>query len=222
MYPHTKRIPKALLPVAGRQFADWQLRGLAAQGVTRVVYSIGHLGHQIRAALGDGSMWGLQIEYVDDGAVKLGTGGAVRNAIEVAALDEFFVLYGDSYLQVSFGDVASQFQSSGLPALMTVMRNEGQWDTSNATFVDGIVTRYSKGSEPGSELRYIDYGLLAFRAEVVAQRIGLGETADLADLCRALSDEGRLGGFEAKERFYEVGSPQGLKDLERLLHPQPD
>jgi NDP-sugar pyrophosphorylase family protein len=221
MHPHTKQTPKALLPVGGRQFADWQLRGLAAEGVTRVIYSIGHLGHQIRAALGDGSTWGLQIEYVDDGAVRLGTGGAVRKAIEVASLDEFFVLYGDSYLQVSFGDVAKTFQSSPLPALMTVMRNEGQWDTSNATFVDGVVTRYSKGSDQGSELRYIDYGLLAFRAEVIKKRISVGETADLADLCTELSDEGMLGGFEAKKRFYEVGSPQGLEDLERLLRNRP-
>jgi NDP-sugar pyrophosphorylase family protein len=217
MYPQTRQVPKALLPVAGSYFADWQLRGLAAQGLTRVIYSIGHLGHQIRATLGDGSSWGLQIEYVDDGPVKLGTGGAVRKAIEDASLEEFFVLYGDSYLQVSFADVEKEFRASPLPALMTVVRNEGQWDASNATFDDGIVTRYAKGSNSGPEQRYIDYGLLAFEAEVVKQRIDVGATADLADLCAALSEARVLGGFETKARFYEVGSPQGLRDLEALL-----
>jgi N-acetyl-alpha-D-muramate 1-phosphate uridylyltransferase len=217
MRPLTARVPKALLPVAGSFFADWQLRSLASQGVARVVYSVGYLGDQIKAALGDGRRWGLDIEFVDDGEVLLGTGGAVRKAIDVAGLDTFFVLYGDSYLQVQFSAVADAFNTSHCPALMTVMRNCGQWGASNADYADGLVLRYAKGVVDGAPMSYIDYGLLLFEADVVRERVAPGRTADLAGLCTHLTDAGRLAGFEATERFFEIGSPQGLADLEELL-----
>ena len=66
MAPATDEIPKALLPVAGRPFADWQLGWLASQGVDRVTYSIGYLGDLIRDHVGTGENWGLGVDYVDD------------------------------------------------------------------------------------------------------------------------------------------------------------
>jgi MurNAc alpha-1-phosphate uridylyltransferase len=224
MRPVTQSIPKALLPVSGRPFVDWQLRRLAAEGVQRVVLSIGYRGNLLRDHVGDGARFGLAVSWVDEGDQLRGTGGALRLALDRRALeDEFFVLYGDSYLPIPMQDVEEAWRGSGMPALMTVMRNEGRWDASNVVYGDGRVLLYDKAPSPQerARMRWIDYGLSVLTREVVGDRFGAGEVADLAELMRDLSRAGRLAGFEATERFYEVGSPGGLRDLESYLAGEP-
>jgi NDP-sugar pyrophosphorylase family protein len=207
-------LPKTLVPVGGRPFADHQLTWLAEQGVDSVVYCIGYRGDQIRDCVGNGERWGLKVTYVDEGSDLRGTGGALRLALDEGALEErFAVLYGDSYLGVDLPGIFAAFRSSDRPALMTVLRNEGRWDRSNADFDGALVTRYSKTE---GDFSWIDYGLSILAREVVA-RIPADEPADLADLFAELSREGQLAGFEVEERFYEIGSPEGLAELERLF-----
>lgn len=207
-------LPKTLVPVAGRPFADHQLTWLAEQGVTQVVYCIGYRGDQIRDYVGSGERWGMNVTYVDEGADLRGTGGALRLAYDAGALGESYaVLYGDSYLDVNLRRVHEAFQASGQPALMTVLRNEGRWDKSNADFDGALVTRYSKME---GDFEWIDYGLSILTRDI-ASEIPNDEPADLAKLFTRLSRERRLAGFEVTERFYEIGSPSGLAELERFL-----
>lgn len=219
MLPRTEHVPKTLLPVLGRPFADYQLRWLRSQGVTSVLYCIGHLGSMIQDYVGDGSAWGLDVKYSDEGETLLGTGGALRLALDNGLLrDRTFVLYGDSWLTADLRDIDSAFLQSGLPALMTVLRNEGRWDTSNVEFADGSLRRYDKTPGPHrARMTYIDYGLLLCSRDAIARRIPAGVRTDLADVLRSLSAEGLLAGYEVQERFYEIGSPAGLADLESFL-----
>lgn len=209
-------LPKTLVPVAGRPFADHQLTWLAEQGVVQVVYCIGYRGDQIREYVGNGSRWGLSVRYVDEGMDLRGTGGALRLAYDEGALGaRFAVLYGDAYLRLDLPRVFQAFAAATEPALMTVLRNEGRWDTSNADFDGTRVTRYSKSQ---GEFEWIDYGLLVLERDVVT-RIPADTKYDVADLLTRLAEEGRLAGFEVHDRFYEIGSPEGLDELERLLAP---
>lgn len=219
MAPLTDSVPKALIPVAGRPFADWQLAWLAAEGVDRVTYSIGHLGECIRAHVGSGERWDLDVRYVDEGKELRGTGGALRLALENDALDDrFFVLYGDSFLRVSLIAVWDAFEKSGKSALMTVYRNDGQWETSNAVFESGLVTRYEKGlPDVPPAMRFVDYGLSLFRRSTIERWVPPGTPVDLAAVFTGLSSGLELAGFEVHERFYEVGSPAGLDALQRRL-----
>ena len=141
--PITETVPKALVEVAGRPFVAWQLRYLHSQGVSRVVLCVGYRGEQIEAVVGDGSRYGLRVEYMFDGPRLLGTGGALRRALPLVG-HAFFVLYGDSFLPVNFSDVEKAFFSQGKPALMTVQRNADQWDKSNVLFVDNVIVEYNK------------------------------------------------------------------------------
>jgi N-acetyl-alpha-D-muramate 1-phosphate uridylyltransferase len=219
MRPATDALPKSLLPVLGRPFAELQLEWLASEGVDRVIYSIGFLGQQIRDAIGSGDRFGVHVDYVDEGDDLRGSGGALRLALDAGVLPpQFFILNGDSYLSVPFTDVESTWRASGLPAIMTVMRNNNRWDASNATFADGRVF-YDKraGAHAGAALDWIDYGLSATSSDVVAARLRPGRRADLADLFHQLSVEDRLAGYEVSERFYEIGSPSGLRELEDHL-----
>ena len=212
-------IPKCLIEVAGRPFADLQLSWLSSQGASSVLYSIGYLGDQVRAFVGDGSHWKLDVRYVDEGSDLRGTAGALRLGLDLHLLeDRFLVLYGDSYLTVSLDDVAKVYLRGRLPALMTVFRNEGRWEESNAAFNGRLVTRYKKHPCSASpEMCFVDYGLSALSRKVVEQEVPSETESDLATLFGTLSAEGRLGGFEVHDRFYEIGSPQGLQDLEQRL-----
>jgi NDP-sugar pyrophosphorylase family protein len=218
MLPHTAERPKALLPVAGRPFAEHQVELLATNGVRDIVFSIAYKGEMIREALGDGARWGLRIRYIDEGDDRRGTGGAVRLFADSGhADDRFAVLYGDSYLPIPYQPVWDAFAVCGAPALMTILENADRWDTSNARLeADGRV-RYRKGDHSLGRLTHIDYGLSVLATAIVLDRVAPDTVADLAELFTALGDEGLLAGHEVHERFYEVGSPSGIDDLERHL-----
>jgi NDP-sugar pyrophosphorylase family protein len=216
-------LPKALLPVHGRPFVDHQLELLVARGVENVVFCIGHGGSALRDHVADGAAFGLGVRYVDEGDDLRGTAGALRLALDAGVLDEdFAVLYGDSYLPIELEPVWRAFRAAGLPALMTVYRNENRWEPSNTVLAAGRVVLYDKQRTHArsAESRWIDYGLSVLRAELVEQRVPPAQVADLADLFHVLSLEGKLAGLEVEERFYEVGSPQGLADLESYLASQ--
>jgi NDP-sugar pyrophosphorylase family protein len=200
--------------VRGRPFAYHQLHWLAAQGVSDVVYSIAHHGEMIRRYWEREPVPVPRLRYVDEGSQLRVTGGALRLALEKGVVDEsFLVIYGDSFLPVQFAPVWSAFETSGMPALMTVLRNEGRWDRSNAICQDGRVVLYNKAGGPA--MQYIDCGLSGLRRELFDG--AAEEVFDLATLFGGLSREGHLAGFEVSERFYEIGSPAGLSDLERYL-----
>jgi MurNAc alpha-1-phosphate uridylyltransferase len=217
MLPRTASVPKALVPVAGRPFAEHQVELLAAHGVDDIVFAIAYRGDMIRRALGDGRRWGIRIRYSDEGADLRGTGGAVRLFAASALADKVFaVLYGDSYLPTAYADVWKAFGRCGLPALMTVLENRDRWDTSNAVFGSHGRLHYRKGGGKGG-MTYIDYGLSVLARDLVRERVPADSASDLADLFAELGERGELAGHEVTERFYEIGSDDGLADLQRLL-----
>jgi NDP-sugar pyrophosphorylase family protein len=212
--PITGKIPKSLLPVAGKPFLAHQLELLQSRGIRRAVLCIGHLGEMIQREFGNGSAFGVQLDYSFDGPKLLGTGGAIKRALPLLS-DEFFVLYGDSYLPVEYRPIAEFFRRSGKLGCMTVYRNEGRYDTSNVVFHDGEIAVYDKKNRP-PEMRHIDYGLSLFKASVF-ESYSAGQPFDLAEVMGKLVREKQLAGYEVRERFYEIGSPAGLAELEILL-----
>ena len=212
--PITEKIPKSLVPVAGRPFLAHQLELLHARGIRRVVLCIGYLGEMIQRDFGDGSAFGVRLDYSFDGPKLLGTGGALKRALPLLG-NEFFVLYGDSYLPVEFRPIAEFFHRSGKLGCMTVYRNEGRYDTSNVVFHDGEIAVYDKKVRP-PEMRHIDYGLSLFKAPVF-ESYSAAQPFDLAEVMGKLVREKQLAGYEIHERFYEMGSPAGLAELESLL-----
>ncbi|MGA7220100.1 MAG: nucleotidyltransferase family protein [Candidatus Sulfotelmatobacter sp.] len=212
--PITESVPKSLLEVNGEPFAKHQLRLLRAKGFKRVVICVGHLGTLVQRVIGDGSALGLEIDYSFDGPVLLGTAGAIRNALPKLG-EAFFVMYGDSYLPCDYAAIARSFESARAPGMMAVFRNEGKWDTSNVEFEPGRILAYSK-IDRTSRMRYIDYGLGIFRAKVFAE-LPSGRPCDLTEVYEKLLQRKQLAAFEVRERFYEIGSPAGLRETAEFL-----
>ncbi len=216
--PITDEIPKALVDVAGRPFVWHQLHWLRKQGIRDVVLCVGYRGEQVERAVGDGQQFGLGVQYSYDGDNLLGTGGALRKAM--AKLGETtIVLYGDSYLTCSLPDIERAYFESGQPALMTVFRNEGNWDRSNVLFQNGRIVRYDKRNR-STEMQHIDYGANVLSARAFDEWKGAQDVFDLADLLADVSKQGKLAGYEVKERFYELGTHEGLTDMRRHLSQQ--
>jgi len=215
--PITEKIPKSLILIAGKPFLAHQLELLHARGIRRAVLCIGYLGEMIQREFGDGSAYGVKLNYSFDGPKLLGTGGAIKRALPLLG-PEFFVLYGDSYLPVQYAPVADFFHRRGKLGLMTVYRNEGKYDTSNVIFRDGEIVVYDKKAK-SPEMRHIDYGLSLFKASVF-EAYPADRVFDLAEVMGKLVREKQLAGFEVSERFYEMGSPAGLAELESILKPR--
>ena len=217
--PITEKIPKLLVDVADEPFFSHQIRLLKKSGLTRLILCVGYLGERIVEQYGDGSKWGVKIDYSFDGPQLLGTGGALIKALPLLG-NAFYVLYGDSYLPVDYLDVGRAFLRSDLPGLMTVYENHGRYDTSNVWFEDGTIKIYDKKNRI-PQMHHIDYGLGLLRADTLAP-YPRDAVVDLATVYRDLVAARQLAGYEVNKRFYEIGSHAGLTELDDILrkkHP---
>jgi D-glycero-D-manno-heptose 1,7-bisphosphate phosphatase len=212
----SRNLPKALLPVAGRAFIEHQFDLLRGCGLRRVLLCVGHGGDLIRRHVGDGSGFGMQVDYSEENpSALLGTGGALLNAWPKLD-DVFMVLYGDSYLPFDFGAMAQAWEKSHPPVLMSVYRNLNQWDPSNTIIADGRVVRYDKHLQPG-EAPYIDYGVTIYKKEVFAPYRRTPLPIDLAVILSDAVKQNAVASYTTAQRFYEIGKPEGIQSLENLL-----
>jgi NDP-sugar pyrophosphorylase family protein len=217
--PITEKIPKALVEVGGQPFIAHQLRLLQSYGAHCVVVSAWYKGEMIREFVGNGEQFGLDVQYVFDGDHPLGTAGAIRQALPLLK-GPFFVLYGDSYLPCDYADVQEHFDQHTQPGLMTVYRNHGKWDTSNVEMSNDNILCYDK-KERTPRMEFIDYGLGMFKPEVFAS-LPQGQPADLTEVYQNLVAQHNLLAYEVKQRFYEIGSFDGLRELDELLTRDPN
>jgi N-acetyl-alpha-D-muramate 1-phosphate uridylyltransferase len=212
--PVTRKIPKSLIEIAGKPFIDHQLTLIRKKGIIQVVLCVGYLGELIEEYVGDGSHWGLDVQYSYDGDVLLGTGGAVKKALSLLP-DTFFILYGDSYLDIDYNAVIEQFFEEGLPVLMTIYHNQNAFDSSNILMKGARILKYDKKSrDPAME--YIDYGLVVVRKEVFG-RYPDNKPFDLSDVLSQMVDSGKVAAFEEEKRFYEIGSISGIRETEEYM-----
>jgi NDP-sugar pyrophosphorylase family protein len=227
--PITTKIPKALVEVAGRPFIDHQLELLCRNGMRHVVLCLGYLGEQVRDHVGDGARFGLEVDYSFDGDRLLGTGGALKRAAHLLG-EAFWVLYGDSFMDVDYPAILAHFASAPphpqplspegegserVVGLMTVLHNNDQWDASNVVFRDGRLLCYDKRARR-PDMTHIDYGAALLRRSAL-ERVPDSEPSDLAALYSRLVAEGSMIGHEVFRRFYEIGTPSGLAQTEAYL-----
>ena len=202
-----KGYPKCLIEINGRPFVDWQLDLLIKNGYDNFIFCVSYKSEQIQEYLGNGARYGVQIRYSIDGEKQVGTGGAIRNALYLLG-SKFGVIYGDSYLPTDFSKIENYFLDSKKSATMTVYKNQNLFDISNVEYVNGKIISYKKGFD-NSNMTHIDYGLSYFNNKPFSEYADMAHF-DLSRLCEDLALKDDLDGFEVTERFYEIGSHQGI------------
>jgi len=206
--------PKCLIEINGRPFIDWQLDLLIEHGYSDFIFCVSYKSDTVQEYLGDGSSRGARIRYSLDGDTQLGTGGAIQKALPKLG-EKFGVIYGDSYLPINYTAVEKFFLNSRSHALMTVYENKNEFDSSNVEFIDGKLINYEKGSN-SRQMHHIDYGISFFREAAFRPWQNLS-TFDLSEVCHQLATQGEFLGFEVFERFYEIGSLQGIGEFTQYL-----
>jgi N-acetyl-alpha-D-muramate 1-phosphate uridylyltransferase len=205
-------VPKAMLPVCGRPFIDVKLAELVAAGAEEILVLVGFGADALRAHVGGETEGGVPVQFVEDGPSLLGTGGAIRRALDLLP-DPFWTTYGDTLLDVELEPAEDQLRLNPARAgVMTVLRNEDRWQGSNVSIdEDMLVTAYEKGSPPGSHA-YIDYGMLLLRHELFAHRAP--GAFDLSDVLQDAVASRQLGASVVQERFHDIGTETAWRETE--------
>lgn len=210
LHPITKTIPKSLIEIANEPFISHQLRLLKSQGIENVVICIGNLGKMIIDFVGSGNKWGLNVTYSSDEGDLVGTGGALKRALPL--LDEhFFVLYGDSYLDGDLSIIEQDYFKHDKLGLVTVFKNNNQWDKSNIVYKNRTIERF----DTGDDVQYIDWGIGILSKELFEKYPD--KPLSLSKVYKDLLDINQLAAFEVFNRFYEIGSPSGIEETERYI-----
>jgi NDP-sugar pyrophosphorylase family protein len=218
LYPITEKIPKSMIPVNGAPFIYWQMKLLEEAGFDKFILCVSHKSQEIKNYLKDGSKFGVEVIYSEDGEKLLGTGGAILKATRFVD-EKFAVLYGDSYLPLDYKLAERYFLEINKPAMMTIFKNDNIFDQSNVLYVNHSIVEYKK--KLNDDYKHIDYGL-SFFTKSVFQKYPTETNFDLAEVCENLAENAELAGYEVFERFYEIGSLQGIQDLETHLKENPN
>lgn len=215
LLPLTKTIPKSMIEIHGKPFLLHQIELLTKNNVNDIILCVGKSSKQIIDFFGNGEKFHVSMQYsIENEDCLLGTAGALKNA-ETKLDDNFFVMYGDSYLPINFRDIFGEFIKSDSLGLMTIYRNEQKFDKSNISVRDGIITSYYKSGK-NDNLDYIDYGLLVLSKKTL-DLIPSNDFVDLDFLINALIEKNELASYEVKNRFYEIGSFSGIEDFKNFI-----
>ena len=214
---YTRECPKSLVDVCGKPFFDHQLDLLIAWGFKKFVFLIGYRADMIEEYYGDGSSRNISIKYSYDGEKLLGTGGAVRRALDLLE-DDFLLIYGDSFMDIDYAETLYRYErgkAEGARALMTVLRNNNRFDKSNVVMDGGRLVLYDKHG-PVPEMDYIDYGVSVYDRSLF-EKYPVDEAFDIADIQHELSVAGKLTAQIVTKRFYEIGSPASLAEFSQYV-----
>ena len=215
----TEKTPKSLIEIEGRRFIEYQLLGFAHAGFSQIVICVGHLSEKIIDFVGNGNQFGLQISYSHDGENQLGTGGALKKALPLLG-DNFFVQYGDSFLNIDYQRLERDFLKNPNPCRMAIYENGNDFDVSNVKICEGDRINYSKSS-PKLDMTFIDYGCMILEIDSF-YNYEAPENFDLSKYLECLSESGLLRGYQVQERFFEIGSLQGIQAFEEYVRSHPN
>lgn len=217
--PLTKKIPKVMTPVMGKPFLLHLLELLRNGGIDDIVLCVGYRGKQIRAFFRDGEALGIRIRYSEEKDELLGTGGALKQAQSVLD-DHFFVINGDTYIPLKYGEVYRAFIKRAKRALMVVCK--GDTGIRNNVELDDrlMVIKHDKAGL-GLNLKYVDAGVLVLKREaldLIADRCSISLEKGLYPL---LMQQQELAAYITEQRFYDMGTPEGLKVFREFVESRP-
>jgi NDP-sugar pyrophosphorylase family protein len=199
-----------MIPIDGKPFIQHQLELLKKSGFEEVILCLGHLSEKVWDFVLHNN-FGLNIACSFEKEL-LGTGGAIQPVLDDIK-DNFFVQYGDSYLLLDYQKVQQKFVEKNKLALMTVYKNENKYDKSNVEFQNDQIISYDKINRT-DKMQHIDFGCGVFNKKAFDR---FSNKFDLYDVYKKMLQEKQLSAYTSNSRFYEVGSFQGIRELENYF-----
>ena len=207
MRPLTDHTPKPLLPAGGKPLIVWHLERLATAGFKDVVINHAHLGAQIESALGDGSSWGLNIQYSPEPPGALETAGGIANALPLLGEETFLLVNGDVFCDWDFGRAR---QLTAKTAHLVMVPNPAH-HTKGDFSLDGERVIYAGAEET------LTYAGFAVFSPAFFAGVEKGAVMKLRPLLDAAIAAGTLTGERHAGRWVDVGTPQRLAELDQEL-----
>ena len=208
MRPLTDHTPKPLLPAGGKPLIVWHLERLATAGFKDVVINHAHLGAQIESALGDGSSWGLNIQYSPEPPGALETAGGIANALPLLGEETFLLVNGDVFCDWDFGRAR---QLTAKMAHLVMVANPAHHVGGDFS-LDGERVIYAGAEET------LTYAGFAVFSPAFFAGVEKGAVMKLRPLLDAAIAAGTLTGERYAGRWVDVGTPQRLAELDQELN----
>lgn len=205
MRPLTDVTPKPLLKVGGKPLIVWHIERLAKAGVKAIVINHAHLGEQIENALGDGSQWGVCIQYSPE-QIALETAGGIANALPLLGEEPFLVVNGDVFTDIDYANLTLQ---AAKHAHLVMVDNPTQHPNGDFALIDGQVR-----VEGESKLTFSGVGVYHPN---IFKEIVRGHAAKLAPLLRTAMTKGWVTGVKHCGVWHDIGTPERLKELDSVL-----
>lgn len=212
--PLTHTVPKPMVEVCGKPFLEHQLDLIKSYGLTDVLILASYLGRQIEEYFGDGRDFGLNIKYSYE-KDPMGTGVALKIA-EKMLEESFILLNGDTLLPIDYSKLVERFEDNNKLGLVVAYSNTEKIAPSNLKIIDSdIVLSYNKNSDIG--MTHLDAGAIVLKKKVL-ELIPDGCVCSFEkEVFPRLIQAQELFAFKTEQRFYDMGSIEGLKSIEKVL-----
>lgn len=210
MRPLTDHTPKPLLKVGGKPLIVWHLERLAQASFKQVVINHAHLGEQIEAALGDGSQWGLHIQYSPE-KIALETAGGIANALPLLGSEPFLVVNGDTFTEIDFANI--KLVPNNLAHLVLV-DNPPQHSQGDFVYDNGVLKSDNTENKAKRKLTFSGVGVYHPALFASVQR---GDPAKFAPLLRQAIAENRVSAQHFQGVWHDIGTPERLTALDMQL-----
>ncbi len=207
-------VPKALAPIAGRPFLDYQLHILKDQGVKDVILCTGHAADQIEAFCGKGEQWGLRLNFSKE-TQPLGTAGAIKNAESLVEADRLLILNGDSFLGFELNAlIAAQLKQRARLTLALVEVPDRSRYGSVCVSDYGCVTAFGEKGCKGPGL--VNGGVYLMQRSVLSEIPGGRALSLEQEVFPQLIGKG-LGGIRVSGPFLDIGTPEAYAAAAEFL-----
>jgi len=207
-------VPKPLISIAGKPILAWQIECLKKQNLTEIIIVIGHLGHLIQNYFGDGSEFGVNIEYISEDT-PLGTAGALW-FLKDRITDDFLLLNGDIIFDIDFDRFCKHHKKMNGIATIFTHPNDHPYDS-------GIIVADSNNRvtnwlhKEDKRLWYknrVNAGVHLLSPKVFEQFNSLKKTDLDRDVLKPMIKTGELYIYDSPEYVKDMGTPERFYSVE--------
>jgi len=212
-----KNLPKCLIKFGSKSFLFFQLRLIKEKGIKNVVICCGYKSSFIIKELKKEYITNLGLKIsVSIEKRRLGTGGAIINAYRYLH-DNFFITYGDSWLDINYKKIGNKLVNSKYSCLMTVINGSLiKNHMCNIAIEKNKIVAYNKKNNMDKKFKFIDYGLLVLKKNNLLH-FKNKKNFDLSAIINYLINNNSIKIHKVNKKFYHIGSLDGIQEIKKVL-----